>query len=150
MKKLIFIAFISIILQGCVGCEKKNLPIREGRTVITETTIIDTHNSRNSLDYWGTYHGNIPCEDCNGIQMKLTLNKDYSYELRYVYLGKPSKTEVEAHGTFTWNDEGSIITLSGLTNIPNQFLVGENMLIMLDMDGNRFTGDRADRYILKK
>lgn len=149
MKKLILAACVAALLHGCGGC-KKNSPLREGETVITETTIIsDGHNARNSLDYWGTYRGTVPCADCEGIQMKLTLKEDGSYELLSIYLGRPSKREVEARGTFTWNDAGDTITLSGI-DAPNQFFVGENMLIILDKEGNRVTGELAGRYILKK
>lgn len=149
MKKLIFIVFIAMMLQGCGGCNRKS-PVREGETVITETTVIDMHNARNSLDYWGTYRGTVPCDDCDGVQMRLTLNEDYTYELRLIYLGRPSKQEVVVQGTFTWNEAGDTITLSGITNTPNKFFVGENKLIMLDMEGNMVTGEHADRYILKK
>lgn len=150
MKKLLIIALIAAMFQGCSSCNK-NSPLKEGETVITKTTVVtDGHNSRNSLDYWGTYRGTIPCADCDGIQMKITLNRDGSYIFHSTYLGKPSRQEVEARGTYTWNSAGNTITLSGITDSPSQFRVGENTLTMLDMEGNRITGDLADQYILKK
>jgi NlpE N-terminal domain len=45
---------------------------------------------------------------------------------------------------------GSIITLTGIKNKPNEYFVGENKLIQLDIDGNKITGSLADKYILKK
>ena len=44
------------------------------------------HNSRNSLDFAGVYEGVLPCADCPGIQTRLTLNRDVSYELSTLYL----------------------------------------------------------------
>jgi uncharacterized lipoprotein NlpE involved in copper resistance len=33
---------------------------------------------------------------------------------------------------------------------PNRYLVGENTLTQLDMEGNKITGNMADQYVLKK
>src|SRR5262249_20486174 len=41
----------------------------------------DIHNSRNSLDWAGTYEGVLPCADCLGTKTRLTLNHDDSYRL---------------------------------------------------------------------
>ena len=41
----------------------------------------DIHNSRNSLDWAGTYEGVLPCADCPGTKTRLTLNQDGSYRL---------------------------------------------------------------------
>jgi uncharacterized lipoprotein NlpE involved in copper resistance len=41
----------------------------------------DMHNSRNSLDWAGTYEGVLPYADCPGTKTRLTLNYDGSYRL---------------------------------------------------------------------
>jgi uncharacterized lipoprotein NlpE involved in copper resistance len=41
----------------------------------------DVHNSRNALDWAGTYEGVLPCADCPGTKTRLTLNYDGSYRL---------------------------------------------------------------------
>jgi uncharacterized lipoprotein NlpE involved in copper resistance len=41
----------------------------------------DVHNSRSSLDWAGTYEGVLPCADCPGTKIRLTLNGDGSYRL---------------------------------------------------------------------
>lgn len=106
-------------------------------------------NSKVSLDWNGIYNGTMPCADCQGIETSLTLNKDGSYVLKTKYLGK-SDVVNEKTGKFTWNTAGSTITLDGISNAPNQFLVGENVLFQLDMSGKRITGDLAEKYQLKK
>lgn len=107
------------------------------------------HNSANSLDWNGTYQGIVPCASCEGIKTTLTLNQDFSYVLSTQYVGK-SEEVFEVKGTFKWNKEGNTITLDGVKDAPNQFFVGENTLIQLDMSGNRITGDLADKYMLSK
>lgn len=117
-------------------------------TIEVPITIGD--NSRTSLDWNGTYLGNLPCASCEGIETKLTLNIDGTYHYTTHYFGLNDALEHEFLGKFTWDETGSIITLQGVNGIPGKYKVGENQLWHLDMNGNRITGDLADRYILKK
>lgn len=106
-------------------------------------------SSRTSLDWPGTYNGIVPCADCEGIETALTLHEDGTYLLKTKYLGK-SETINMVNGAFSWNDAGSVITLNGIDNGPSQYLVGENGLVQLDLQGNRITGALAQKYVLKK
>lgn len=47
-----------------------------------------THNSKNPLDWNGTYRGILPCADCEGIKTEVTLHKDRTYEIARKYLGQ--------------------------------------------------------------
>jgi len=107
-------------------------------------------NSFNALDWPGTYTGTIPCADCEGIETQITIGKDLYYSMKIKYPVKSGESVHENNGRFTWNKEGSTITLNGIENAPNQYLVGENILIRLDMKGNRITGKNASKYHLKK
>ena len=104
------------------------------------------HNSRNSLDWAGTYHGTLPCADCPGIRYTITLNNDDTYRLRTRYLEKGDTAFTES-GAFSWDEHGGKITLA---DRGEKFQVGENRLFHLDMEGNRITGDLAEHYILTK
>ena len=115
----------------------------------TKEEIVDAaHNSRNSLDWDGVYTGILPCADCEGIKVTLTLNSDETYEKSYLYLGK-SETPFVFLGTFQWNDARSQITLPR-DEFPITYKVGEGKLFQLDIHGNPITGDFADMYILTK
>lgn len=104
------------------------------------------HNSRNSLDWAGTYQGTLPCADCPGIRYTITLNNDDSYLLKTHYLEKGDSVFTES-GTFSWDENGGEITLA---DRGEKFQVGENRLFHLDMEGNRITGNLAEHYILTK
>lgn len=66
-----------------------------------------------------------------------------------VYQGKEEgQNNFEDTGKYTWNNDGSVITLG--SDPSEQYQVGENTLYALDMNGKRITGDLADMYILKK
>lgn len=117
-----------------------------------ETTYTtDMHNSQNSLDWAGVYEGIIPCASCEGIETKIRINYDLTYEMARVYVGKNDSIFTK-EGTFTWTEDGGSIILD---NIPEgeaarKYMVGENLLFQLDLDGNRITGELSDRYILRK
>jgi len=105
-------------------------------------------NSMTSVDWPGTYFAMMPCADCEGIETTLTLNKDLTYSMTRNYLGKAGAKPDLSKGTFKWNTEGSRITLSNQS--PSDIQVGENQLFHLDMNGNRISGDMADKYRYQK
>lgn len=106
----------------------------------------DTHTSRISVDWQGTYAGDIPCADCPGIRLTLSLMNDGSYQLSRQYLEREPKPEV-TRGRFEWRPDGNSIVLLG---DDSRWRVGEGQLTMLDMDGNPPTGPIAQHYILRK
>lgn len=108
-----------------------------------------THNSRNSLDWGGTYVGTLPCADCDGIATELTIRTEGTYTYKTHYLGTASET-FETTGSFEWDESGSKITLLGLAGGTGAYKVGENRIWHLDKAGNRIEGDLAERYILEK
>lgn len=108
----------------------------------------DEHSSQSALDWKGTYHGILPCADCEGIETVISLNEDKTFHFSQKYLGNESKS-INTSGTFTWTRDGNSIILG--KGDANQFLqVGENQLFWLDKNGNRITGDLAEQYRLQK
>lgn len=136
MKKTILLTALSLMALTFSSC----------KTVATAPPSTGD-NSMNSLDWNGTYWGTLPCADCDGIETLLQLNNDRTYSLKTKYLGKSDQVFTSS-GSFTWNQEGSKITLSG--NDPGKYQVGENQLFHLDKDGNRISGDLASKYVLMK
>ena len=122
-----------------------------GCTAPSETTTASNpdpaHNARNSLDWTGTYHGVLPCADCEGIETVVTLANDGTYRAQSKYLGKGDQVFSE-DGSFTWNDAGNTVTLAG--GQPAQYFVGENQLTRLALDGSRITGNLAEHYVMTK
>lgn len=158
-KQIIVMAFISVMLFNLTGCQKnsnKNDIIVDDEMfenldeeIILEEGFTDSHTSQNSLDYWGIYKGILPCADCEGIELIIELNSDFSYSKKTTYLGKGDDKPIESSGIYSWNEAGNTITLAGEES-PNQYFVGENVLFHLDLDGNRITGDLAEKYKLNK
>ena len=107
------------------------------------------HNSRNALDWPGTYTGILPCADCEGIETTITLRGDGTFEREQRYLGKPGAPVTDS-GQFAWNEAGSIVTLAPDGETLQMYQVGENQLFHLDRAGNRISGDLAPLYILRQ
>ena len=106
------------------------------------------HNSRNSLDWAGTYTGHTPSAGGMGIEVRLTLNRDATYALFYHYVDRENP-DYRTTGNFVWDKAGNIITLDSSTG-PSRYQVGENILRQLDLEGREITGDLAGMYILRK
>ena len=92
------------------------------------------HNSRNALDWAGTYEGVLPCADCPGIKTRLVLQHDGRFELSTQYLDRQVAPQT-ASGRFSWNSAGSSITLDA-AGWGQQFRVGEGRLLQLNRDGS--------------
>lgn len=147
MKRQTLIIAVVLLSLAITGCKTQN----KSTTVIPDQPdkIAIGDNSANSLDWPGVYNGTLPCADCEGLITSVTLNKDLTYKRITVYKGKDGK-RFEENGNFSWIKSGSTIMLERNTNLPGYYLVGENQLIQLDMEGNRITGDLAENYMLTK
>jgi copper homeostasis protein (lipoprotein) len=128
------VLILSILISSC-GSTKEQ-PKKGGAD--------GAHNSKNSLDWQGTYWGVLPCADCSGIRTAITLQKDGYYRMKTRYEGK-SREVFETKGPFTWDKKGAVIMLGDA-----RYQVGENQLIRLDQSGQVITGDLAEKYILLK
>jgi copper homeostasis protein (lipoprotein) len=150
MRKIYRNFILLIFIADTMSCNPKKVATSpEKINTNSLAPIRDKHNASNSIDWAGTYLGTLPCADCEGIETELTLKHDNSYSLKTRYIGNGDKT-FEENGTFSWNDEGNTIILTGLANRPSQYFVGENKIIQLDLAGNKITGTLSENYILKK
>lgn len=144
MHKVIVCLFSALIFWSC-----KSSPNTDHAILSSVPDL--AHNSRNSLDWDGTYRGIMPCADCGGIKTELQLLSDGTYRLGMLYLGKSDEIFSDS-GRFEWNKAGSAITLlhEGNADASRQYQVGENVLFKLDMEGNRISGELEDQYKLFK
>ncbi len=147
--KFIPALFFTFLMLATGGCKPKKNAEQKAEDKEPPVEITDTHNSRNSLDWNGTYQGILPCADCEGIQTRLTLMNNGDFRRTLIYLGSEEASKSES-GTFEWDEGGFQITLHPRDGEPQKYQVGENRLFHLDRDGNRITGDLAEKYELVK
>jgi uncharacterized lipoprotein NlpE involved in copper resistance/heat shock protein HslJ len=123
---LLMIVAAAAMLSAC-------MPIQQDGAALPGKAA-DMHNSRNSLDWAAAYEGVLPCASCPGIETRLTLNRDGSYELLTRYIDRqPAPTAVR--GQFSWQPSGNAISLDAKGG-GQQFAVGEGRLSSLSLDGS--------------
>jgi copper homeostasis protein (lipoprotein) len=148
MKKIpAFLFLISLLL---IGCQPKDGGTSAENSTLTARETDGAHTSKNSLQWHGMYKGVLPCADCEGIETVLVLNAEHTYLLQTKYLGKGDGKVIERTGSIAWNTSGNTIMLAGVEDAPSMYLVAENHLTQLDQNGNKITGDLADKYLLVK
>lgn len=107
-------------------------------------------NSRDSLDWAGSYQGILPCASCEGIKTTLTLSADGQFQLQSIYLGEEPDNEFNETGRFSWDTRGGKIRLESESQENRWFRVEENAVRQLDQQGELITGDLAEHYRLAK
>jgi heat shock protein HslJ len=126
--------------------EEATAPDLGTATPAEEPAIPAGDNSRNSLDWPGSYSGVLPCASCPGIETIITLREDGTFDRSTLYIDEAPAPETES-GRFSWNAAGSAITLGSAAG--QQYQVGEGALFQLDESGKRIT-ELARRYVLEK
>jgi heat shock protein HslJ len=130
-------------MLGTSACKPKE----QANTASSSEIYSGPDNSENSVDWEGIYTGVIPCADCPGIQVQITLLQDNTYKMNYLYQERNS-FEKTYEGSFQWSKDGGSITLDDADK--TSFTVGVDHIIQLDAEGNRITGELAESYILTK
>jgi heat shock protein HslJ len=123
MRTLLSLLALALALTAC-------MPRKDGDGAPTGAKADPAHNSRNSLDWAGVYEGVLPCASCPGIQTRLTLNRDETYELSTLYLDRDKAPRI-VRGRFSWQPSGNAIALDAQRG-GQQFMVGEGRLAQLD------------------
>jgi uncharacterized lipoprotein NlpE involved in copper resistance len=100
----------------------------------------------------GEYKGILPCTDCDGIDTVIRLESDGTYTSRIRYLGKSDKEVFEWAGTFKLNPRTNILTLKSDQKYspPVSYVLKENTLTQLDLEGNVIGEDFGQLSILRK
>lgn len=77
MKNLLLFAFVFVFVFCGNRNTKKDNPTGQAASASYTTFaegLSDEHNAHNSLSYAGIYEGTIPCADCPGIDVVITLD----------------------------------------------------------------------------
>ena len=149
MLKFSFFYTFTVILLLCSCSSNQTKKSSEGpKQEETKSDVPDMHSSKIALDWNGVYTGVLPCADCEGIETRIVIKQDGTFERSMTYLGKESAAMHE-EGKFKWDESGSRILLSSDKG-DQLYQVGENVLFHLDEEGNRVSGELAANYRLIK
>ena len=142
MKQLSMLFVLAATLPACAIDRAGDAPAKPAMSAP-----VDAHTSRNALDWAGVYEGVLPCADCPGIQTRLTLGSDGTFERQTRYLDRETTPRSE-RGRFSWHASGNAITLDA-NGDGQQYAVGEGRLIQLNRDGTRPDPQASSRVLTR-
>ena len=90
-------------------------------------------------DFAGTFTGTLPCADCPGMDVTLTLEPDGTYRTTHVYQERPDGTwTIDGHWSVE-SDDGVIRLDPNSKTEQDQLYAIESRerIVMLDADGNK-------------
>lgn len=105
-----------------------------------------------SKKFRGVFYGFLPCDNCNGIKAILSLKDNNNY-LLVTQPAKESSREFYEKGKYTWDDDNKLVLLTPKNHesTTRQYRIkDEGTLIQLNDDGQKFTGEKANSYILRR
>lgn len=104
-----------------------------------------------SLEFRGVFYGYLPCSDCDGIKVTLSLKQKNNY-LMVTQYARESSREYYEKGKYDWNERDRTVVLTprkGGTGKRLYHIENEGTIIQLNEDGSRMFGD-SDRYVLRR
>jgi hypothetical protein len=103
-----------------------------------------------SQEFHGVYYGFVPCKDCPGLKMTMSLKNRSNY-LIVTQNAQAAGREYYEKGKYTWDDKSAMVTLISRkdTSVRKFRIKDEDTLIMLSAEGKTMKGEQK-RYILRK
>lgn len=156
MRKVIFVVSILVMMSGCSYFKKAPATLEPWYPAVNE----------NGDPVLAVYEGHIPCmaiPDCNKIKVGLALYQSAQTKLPTTYLlarvvvgtGNDritnSGTLTQTHGTAL---DPQVVVYQLDANAPQEFrlywVIGRDILFMLDQNRNPRVGDTAYSYVLNR
>lgn len=142
MKKILLTSAIALFFIACK--EKKEAQAQQdtNQPEVENTTIAST-STKDFSTLAGSYYGTFPCASCPGIHYFLNIDKEGNWQEYSRYID-------EKDGFTTASGTIAQITDDTFILDEKKFLIKENELALLDMEGNKITSELASSFILKK
>lgn len=110
----------------------------------------ENHRDESQI-FRGVFFGYLPCSDCDGVKVTLSLKQKNNYLLVTQY-ARQSTREYYEKGKYQWDEATKTVLLTPRKNDANKkryHIEDAGTLIQLNEDGSRLIGD-TDRYTLKR
>ncbi len=103
-----------------------------------------------SQKFRGVFYGYLPCDDCAGVKMTLSLKNKQNYLLVTQY-ARASNKEYYNKGKYVWDEENKIVTLTARKDgeIQKYRIKSEGELILLKPDGQKLKGKQSQYSLLR-
>ncbi len=147
MKKIIVALSVLLMVVSC-KTNKKN----QTKTEVKQEVKQELKNNKN-IDFIGVYKGVLPCASCSGIETKLIVNEDLTYELHQKYLEERETPVNVVKGKiilFEAKEPSEKVNRFMLNNEPKLEFVIEGKILSILSDGQKIKGELAENYKLVK
>ena len=144
MKSLALILALSALTLS--ACKDEQKPAENPNTAppVAENASAEPAPASAAPSPVGSYHGILPCADCEGIDTTLVLNADGSYTLTTLFVGEANAQPESVNGKYTQSDDGSLVRLDD-AGFGYTYFIGDGVLEMRDSNGS--SGDRSAEEI---
>jgi hypothetical protein len=104
-----------------------------------------------STDFHGVFYGYLPCQDCNGVKITLSLKQKNLY-LLVTQSAKESSREFYEKGKYQWDDATQTVLLTPRDKgTPHYYRIeNDETLVKLSDDGKPLPVNQKDRYTLRR
>jgi uncharacterized lipoprotein NlpE involved in copper resistance len=146
---LLIIVFVDARAESDKQLQEKVLRAREMNQQHAEHAGHENSAASNS-QFRGVFYGYLPCDDCDGIKMTLSLKQNNNY-LLVIQPARESNREYFEKGKYDWNEQNGTLLLTSRkeSKIRRYRIEDAGALVQLNPDGSRVSGDQ-ERYTLRR
>ena len=107
---------------------------------------------KDNISAWsGTYHGVLPCADCNRIELEIVLFEDFRYRMKTEKIGSIQFPSQVVDGKFKWRLDGDgLIQLDEKSDNMVFFVGSDGRLEMRSNDGKSYPNYKGEVCHLNK
>lgn len=145
MKKILIPTMCLAVLAGTFSCNSSDKKAAEEENATCDSITVDTTDSM-----FGTYYGTLPCADCGGKKVALSIKDDKTYNLTYEYLDSEDEGEMEDNGVYNLINDTIIEIVTPSSGVKTYYAYSKGNMVLSDSVGTINTGELADFYVLKK
>jgi hypothetical protein len=109
-----------------------------------------SNTTDDGMKFHGVFYGFLPCDNCNGLKMTLSLKDNHNY-LLVTQPAKESTREYYEKGKYIWDDANKSLTLVPRNEgDTRQYAIKDEGTIAQLKDGKEIVGEQAERYKLRR
>lgn len=142
------IVTMTLIAAALAACQPQSNPAPTAAPPAAPSAApVDMHTSRNSIDWIGTFEGLMPCSDCAGVLMRVTLHEKGSFALEERRIDG-AFSQLVSEGEVVWEAGDNSVSLQTPAGV-RRFAVGEGGLQFLEGDQARAEWSQTGRILTR-
>jgi hypothetical protein len=147
---VMFLASNSVIAATDLTAQEKFLKAKASNHEQEVDHSQHSNEPDNGMKFHGVFYGFLPCDNCNGLKMTLSLKDNHNY-LLVTQPAKESAREYYEKGKYIWDEANQSVTLTPRNEgDARQYVIKDEGTIVQLKDGQEVKGDLAEKYTLRR